>query len=274
MDRSRFDQLTRDFAASPSRRLLVKSALGLALGGTLGAVGLNDVSAVQAGRAPAEICRKNGDCASGHCGPTDRTGRRRCLCTSAEQCPPSKDIEFEAVCSPEGLCGFQESGGCFIAGTQIAIPGGASRAIEFFMPGDEVIGSTGTINRVIELERHQLGRNRLLYSINESGFMFSAEHVFLSDTCWRAINVDIARRDDPTSHIEPLRVGDVLYTMVQAPVVATVGAGYTLPGNVAEPFVVTSLIGSWAPPETEIFNILLDHDGDYTYFANGLLVSD
>ncbi len=271
MDRSRFDNLTRELATTPSRRRVVKSALGLMLGGSLGAVTIGDSAAAPKGRRPADVCRTNSDCSSNTCGPADRTGRRRCLCAVADQCPQPSDTQYIATCSGDGLCGVDFIGGCFVGGTQIAIPGGASRAIEFFMPGDEVIASDGTTNRVLELERQPLGR-RPLYSVNDSGFFFSPEHVFMSDTGWRAINVDIARRDDPTIEVEPLRVGDTIYAMAAVPVYAIAGAGHCTAPAVAEPITVTSLVGQWTEPQTFIYNILLD--GDMTYFANGFLVHD
>ncbi len=78
MDDSRFDQFTRSLPGQ-SRRSLVKGVLGMALGGLLGSAAVREANAATL-RSPGEICRKNGECASGLCSPKDRTGRQRCQC--------------------------------------------------------------------------------------------------------------------------------------------------------------------------------------------------
>jgi hypothetical protein len=271
MEDARFDDLTRELAVSRSRRSLVKSAFGAMFGGTLAVAGVHGASAAARGRAPAEICRKDGDCASGLCGPVDRMGRRRCLCAGADQCPQPADQELAAVCSPDGICGVERQGGCFIAGTPIAIPGGATRGVHLFMVGDEVLSVNGSSNRVIEVERHLLGR-RPVYSINDSSAFFTPEHPFMSDGCWRAIDVEMARQADPTIRIEPLRVGDTVYAMAAVPALVTAGAGFSSAPVIAEPIRIDSLLGRWLDPETEIVNLLLD--GDMTYISNGFVVHD
>lgn len=272
MDRSRFDALTRSLAASPSRRTVIRSTLAALGGGALASLTSGSSDAAPVGRRPTEICRKGADCSSGLCGPADRTGRRRCLCSTADQCPQPTDDAYVAVCSVEGLCGFEEEGGCFVGGTSIAIPGGASRSIELFLPGDEVLCADGSIGHVLELERQPI-RNRFLYAVNDSGFFFSPEHVFMTADGWRAIDYATARRDDPTIQIEPLRVGDTIFAMSHAPVPAMAGGGRESRVPIVHPTLVTSLTGRWVEPETEIYNLLLA-DENLTYIANGFAVHD
>lgn len=77
MDGERFDLFAKILAGS-SRRTLLKIALGTALGGALGTVGIGDVGAAEKPRKIGQVCRKNGDCASDSCGSLDSRGRGRC----------------------------------------------------------------------------------------------------------------------------------------------------------------------------------------------------
>lgn len=90
MDGSKFDWMTKTLA-STSRRSLLKAGLSSAIGLALSGIGVNGGRAAQALRQPGEICRKPADCASGLCGPKDRTGRSRCLCLTFADCPPLTD---------------------------------------------------------------------------------------------------------------------------------------------------------------------------------------
>lgn len=98
MESDRFDRLTRIVGAAGSRRRLLKSFV---LGG-LALTGLQKAEAASC-RAPADICRKNGDCCSGTCGPKDSTGRRRCQCNESTDCPSGGACQ-QATCI-DGICG-------------------------------------------------------------------------------------------------------------------------------------------------------------------------
>ncbi len=108
MDGSKFDQFARDLAAAPSRRSLLKATLGLGFGSVAAVLKLEESTAARSLRKPGEICQKNGDCASGRCSGKDATGRSRCLCASAVDCPRTKagDVCRGANCSVAGICGF------------------------------------------------------------------------------------------------------------------------------------------------------------------------
>ncbi len=79
MDGKRFDHFTKTVAGS-SRRSFLKTALGVAIGGALGASQRSDASAAIK-RGIGNTCSRHADCASGFCGEKDRTGRRRCACS-------------------------------------------------------------------------------------------------------------------------------------------------------------------------------------------------
>lgn len=106
MDGSRFDRLTKALAGA-TRRELLKTAASALVGCALAGASFNRVEA-HVLRTAGEICRKNGDCASGTCLPPDKTGRRRCACTNPADCPPpaAGDVCRTTVCTA-GTCGFQ-----------------------------------------------------------------------------------------------------------------------------------------------------------------------
>src|SRR3954464_14926654 len=73
VDIQRFDDLVRSIATTSRRGLLrrvVTTAVAAALGGSAAEAD------AQSGRRPGEICRKDGECASGLCNPPDPRGRR------------------------------------------------------------------------------------------------------------------------------------------------------------------------------------------------------
>jgi hypothetical protein len=81
MDGNRFDDLVRELGGPKSRR----SALGVLAGSVVALLGGAGADAASK-RALGEICRKNGDCASGLCGPKDRYGRQSCACATDADC--------------------------------------------------------------------------------------------------------------------------------------------------------------------------------------------
>jgi hypothetical protein len=97
VDGHAFDQFTRSVARrSTSRRGLLRGA-AVAV-----AVMLVGPETGFARRAVGSTCRENADCFSGICGPRDRWGRRRCLCTGATDCPLPRPCH-QTVCEA-GTC--------------------------------------------------------------------------------------------------------------------------------------------------------------------------
>lgn len=99
MDGNRFDALARSFASSQTRRGL----LGGSAGALLAAVAPGRWGVAAGRRLPGQICRTSGDCASGICGPKDNTGRRRCSCGAASDCPVPSNACLAATCV-SGVC--------------------------------------------------------------------------------------------------------------------------------------------------------------------------
>ena len=104
MDGDRFDSLTKTIAGT-SRRSLLKVGLGAVLSGAVGTFSRESVDAARRLRALGQICRKDGDCASGACGPRDGRGRGRCRCATAADCPQPEPGSLcrSAICDA-GVC--------------------------------------------------------------------------------------------------------------------------------------------------------------------------
>lgn len=188
------------------------------------------------------------------------------FCQSGTYCDPGAN-----ACCGEGsaTCFYTcppEGGGCFTAGTRIAMPDGPSRAIADLVIGDAVLGADGQINRIEAIERPRLG-NRPLYAIDDSGFFVTASHPFLTDNGWKSIDPAATAREHAAMHVEQLRVGDRV--RVLSGVLATVGAGERLELDTA-PRTVERIESLSADPSTMLYNLRLD--GNQTYFANDLLV--
>jgi hypothetical protein len=104
MDGARFDNLTRAMTASDSRRRVLAGLVG----GALGLMGLRAADARRCSTA-GDICREHANCCSGVCGEKDRTGRRRCQCLSAADCPSLQNGCESTTCAA-GVCVVDPSG--------------------------------------------------------------------------------------------------------------------------------------------------------------------
>lgn len=96
MDGRRLDILAKSLAVSDRRQIIRR------LGAVAAACLLNLTDAERGSatvlRRPGEICRKDGECASGVCGPKDATGRQRCQYTASSQCPTPTNKCLKAAC--------------------------------------------------------------------------------------------------------------------------------------------------------------------------------
>lgn len=152
---------------------------------------------------------------------------------------------------------------------------GTSREIERVEVGDFVLGAAGRINRVVGIERPRLG-DRLLYALNDGDFFVTAEHPFLTEDGWKAIDPAATAMENPTLRVARLNVGDRLLTLaaVTMPVAVPVGGRGAWSDELSEVEIETtrlvSLVGRPGDPRTPLYNLLLDRD--HAYFANELLV--
>ncbi|MFL6043169.1 MAG: Hint domain-containing homing endonuclease [Gaiellales bacterium] len=174
-------------------------------------------------------------------------------------------------CSQDVYCGICAGGGCFVAGTRVAMADGTSRPIELVEAGDRVLGRDGRVNHVLAVHRPLLG-DRHLYALNGGPFFVTAGHPIWSATGWKAVDPGAAAAEVPQLTVGRLTVGDQLLVLAAAAVPALAGH---LDGDDAldveqGPLLLSSLEGRPADPATPLYNLHLD--GDHTYFADDLLV--
>lgn len=139
---------------------------------------------------------------------------------------------------------------CFTAGTEVILADGSVKPIELIGIGDQLLGYDGQINTVVAYDRPLLGK-RKLYAFNDGPFFVTAEHPFLTETGWKAIDPEATKRENPNLPVTKLEGGDKLL----------LANGQRL---------VLSLIRSVeADFHTPLYNFKLS--GNNTYFANKLL---
>ncbi|HHQ4703444.1 TPA: hypothetical protein ACSP3G_001859 [Aeromonas hydrophila] len=153
---------------------------------------------------------------------------------------------------------------CFVAGTRILMADGEDRPIETLRVGERVRDQYGRSNRILAIERVQLGERRL-YGLNRLAPFFTAEHPFLTTRGWAAIAPAMTRTENPTLAVLPLFTGMHLLGWSEHG-----SAGSLALAPHPTPLLVESLCWLDAPPTTALFNLILD--GSHSYVANGLIV--
>jgi|GEM_PF-6809666 len=139
---------------------------------------------------------------------------------------------------------------CFTSGTEVILADGSVKPIELVNIGDQLLGYGGQFNSVLAYDRPRLGK-RKLYAFNDGPFFVTAEHPFLTEAGWKAIDPEATKRENPTLKVAKLEPGDSL-------ILAN------------EQHLVLNLIRSIeADYDTPLYNFKLS--GNNTYYANGLL---
>ncbi len=160
---------------------------------------------------------------------------------------------------------------CFTGDTRVVMADGTTRPIEEIAVGHLVVGAEGAINRVESIETPRLG-SRPLYALNGGHFFVTAEHPFMTDDGWKAIDPQATIRENPELVVGKLKVGDRLHAL--SGVLATVGSSPGFSGGAAEIDVemieLQQIDQQVAESDTTVYNLRLD--GNHTYFANDLLV--
>jgi len=239
----------------------------------------DDAAATCTGRCGTvqDNCGRAVDCGN-TCSGTDTCGgggaANVCGCTPEPQattCDHRCGAE-KNNCSQDVNCGTCiGGGGCFVAGTRVAMADGTSRSIELVESGDRVLGRNGSVNRVLAVHRPLLG-DRHLYALNGGPFFVTAGHPIWSATGWKAVDPAAAAADVPQLTVGRLAVGDQLLVLAAIAVPALAGHrdGDEALDVEQEPVLLSSLEGRAADPATPLYNLHLD--GDHTYFADDLLV--
>jgi hypothetical protein len=129
----------------------------------------------------------------------------------------------------------------------------------------------GQINRVEAIDTPRLG-SKPLYALNGSEYFVTAEHPFMTEDGWKAVDPTATARTHPHLAIGHLMVGDRLLAL--SGVLVPVGAGRGWASEPVElrvePVLLEQIDPTSADPATPLYNLRLD--GNHTYFANDLLV--
>ena len=158
---------------------------------------------------------------------------------------------------------------CFTGDTLVTLADGMEQPISLVRKGDFILGRSGQPNRVIGIERPLLG-DRRLYALNGSAPFVTAEHPFLTEAGWKAIDPAATAAENPRLVVERLAVKDVLLKLQGCAVpVGSSGSEESLE-PILEAMLLVRLEARRADPGTQLYNLLLD--GDHAYFANGFLV--
>lgn len=162
-----------------------------------------------------------------------------------------------------------EPDSCFTGDTRVTMADGSTKPIADVSVGELVVGLNGAISRVVAIERPMLGERRL-YAVNDSAPFFTAEHPFLTENGWGAIDPAATAAENAALPVRPLRVGTILRVARSVRVPATVGGVLDRAEMQLADVPVTALRAVEGDPWRVVYNLLLD--GDHTYIANGFLV--
>ena len=79
-------------------------------------------------------------------------------------------------------------GDCFVAGTTVVMADGSQKSIEDVRVGDQITGTDGATNTVVDLTTVTL-RDRKLYAINDTTHFVTAAHPFMTEGgVWKSID--------------------------------------------------------------------------------------
>ncbi len=200
------------------------------------------------------VCEE-GSYRGGECYTTYQDQCRICrVCTDVYKC-----VNNEWVFVRSGSSGCQEKwaciSSCFTPGTLITMADGSKKPISEIKIGEKVRSASGGSNTVLGFETPKLG-TRSLYAFNDSeDYFVTAEHPFLTEDGWKAIDPEATKREKPSIakrlNITKLEVGDVIITEN---------------GKIK----IEKIKSKSADPNQTVYNLILD--GDHTYIANGFVV--
>ena len=140
---------------------------------------------------------------------------------------------------------------CFTAETLVTLADGSLKPIGEIKIGDQVRGVTGKVTTVLYIETPRLGLRRL-YSFNGGEAFTTNEHPLLTTDGWKSLNPEETLEENSDLHLPKLEVGDILVTA-------------------NGPVHITSIESEFANPAMTVYNLVLNDDKDYSYYANGFV---
>ncbi len=198
----------------------------------------------------AACLNKNCGTVTNNCGQTVSCG----TCTAPYTCGGG---------GTPNVCGCNTCGGCFTAGTLIAMADGTSKPIEQVTVGDRVLGRRGRVNRVLGIDRLVLGE-RPLFALNDGPAFVTAGHPFLTEDGWKAIDPAATAVSGSRLRVGRLTLGDRLVRPILAGDAEDDGTGKVWAAAVP----LQRLVGHPADPATPLYNLRLS--GDQSHIANDI----
>lgn len=188
--------------------------------------------------------------------------QNNCNCACTYNCNTSQ-TSYNCNCDCACACGNT----CFLAGTQVFMEAGVTKAIEDVKVGDKVLGLNGQINTVVGLWRPLLGK-RKLFSVNHERLITTGDHMIHTENGWSVIETDeYEKRQGQTVTLIDGGVANLsAITKVNE---LKVGDNMTLFTNDFE--VVGSIDVLDMPEDTQLYTIATD--GNYSFaIGSGIIV--
>lgn len=193
-----------------------------------------------------------------------------CNCACTYNCTLVTNVLYDCNCD----CDCQCPGSCFLAGSVVVMADGSLRLIEDVKIGEYVRGAYGEANKVLAYDRPLLG-NRQVFLINGEHRTTDEHSHMRQDRTFGPVRMEAWLRDTGSMHnvivdqegtveqwllpgtnsmsaIRQLELGDELWT-------------------IQGPKTFNSLDSFTLPPETQLYNLVLD--GSHTYFVEGYCVT-
>jgi len=157
---------------------------------------------------------------------------------------------------------------CFPAGTRVLMEDGTEMAIENVKVGMRVRGAT-CVNMVVELEYPVLGQRKLM-AMNDGSLLWSEEHPLWvrrdGKQWWWTAGYAEWLREVENGTIKGLRDNDSIYKWSGGEEEFAHVTGWVK----RKPVVIE---GELASPDLQFYFLILDDDGDKTFFANSYVTS-
>ena len=153
-------------------------------------------------------------------------------------------IRFAVPVTNTYSCG----GGCFVAGTQVALADGTHKSIEDITIEDVVATSSGDQS---VMRKYHIPYAGLVYAFNASeAYFVTPSHPFMTTAGWKSIDPTETAKETPDLAVEKLAVGDEIMK------------------HDGTFLIITSLESK--PVETTVYNF--DVNDSHDYFADGFHV--
>lgn len=110
-------------------------------------------------------------------------------------------------------CPEDEGGGCFPAGTEVTLETGEKKNIETVAVGDRVRGRGGSVNTVQALIQPVSDHFCRIDFENGESLEVTNSHPLFTDSGWKAINIEAARREQESVPVSELEAGDRIFNV-------------------------------------------------------------